>query len=153
MNALATAAAVVGATTAFTLDSFACDPIPPPAACPGVAKSITLSASWVSDGAGGTLLEVTLTPPANRPDLKFGAPDTFLDSSSQDAGAAPTIVSQTSGPTLTARLAVDASATKAFVQTKLDCANEPKNSVTVLTVELDIGATRTAGTMVSGTVN
>jgi len=143
MTALVTAAVVtspVVGTGCFT----AVDPIPPPASCPNLIASLVVTAQWVSDGAGGTVVQVRIDRPANRSDVTFQANVTAL--------AGETVVSSQGGTSLVLTVAPAPASTSTSLSFEVDCQGD-KGTPTTGTLDLTLTSNRAAGTMVMATLS
>jgi hypothetical protein len=105
------------------------DPMPPPAKCPGVAGSITATATW-KQGANGLFILLTLGKPGRQDAQYTAVPDSVsgakVTNSTQNAGA------------MTLELTPDAGATYVYVSVPVSCSDG--SSHVSLQLEIKAGA-------------
>jgi hypothetical protein len=142
MNVLV-AAAMTTAPVVASCGYDVVDPIPPPASCPNLVELLVVSASWVDDGAGSTVVEVHVTAPANRPDVTFR---------SQVSGVSGgTVVSQQGGSSFVARLSP--SGLSSAFQIAIDCKSSTPDDPTRAEIDLTTTSIHTAGTSVEASIS
>jgi hypothetical protein len=136
MNVLVAAAIVTTATAAVDCGYGVVDPLPPPSSCPNIAQQLTVTATWVDDGAGGTELEFEVTRPSSRTDITFEA---------WKKATGATLTPQQIQDGFTVRLQVDAAASMAAFDVDVHCSGD-QGDATTLRIDATLTSTRTAGT-------
>lgn len=120
----------VAATTGYGV----VDPMPPPARCPGLAAQIGVSATWKSQG-GKMIIEVVLTRPAARPDVKFPGQEPYASGGKLLSASPPA-----GGDTLTLDFDPDPAVGSIYSSISVNCAEGPQTLSLTLTIDRDAGA-------------